>query len=105
MNLNALAEKIGLEEDEYCELLELFLETGTADVDRLETAFDAGDAQQVARSAHTINGAAGNMGLMNVHEVAKRIELAAVESRLDSVSVDVNTLKGLFEEIAGLNRT
>jgi HPt (histidine-containing phosphotransfer) domain-containing protein len=101
MNLKELGEKIGLEEDEYRELVDLFLETGMADYDRLKGAFEAGDARQVARSAHTINGAAGNMGIMNVHEVAKRIELAAGENQLDSVSREVGALKGLFDEIAG----
>ena len=100
MNFKALGEKIGLEEDEYRELVELFLETGMADHDRLTCAFDAGDAQQVARSAHTIQGAAGNMGIMNVHDVAKQIELAAVENQLGSISGEVDSLKGLFDEIA-----
>jgi HPt (histidine-containing phosphotransfer) domain-containing protein len=101
MNCKELGQKIGLDEDDYRELVELFLDTGRADFDRLKAAFDAGDAQQVARSAHTINGAAGNMGLMNVHEVAKRIEQAAVEEQLHSVSADIGTLEGLFDEIAG----
>jgi len=100
MNFKELGERIGLEEDEYHELVELFMETGMADYDRLKAAFDAGDAPQVARSAHTITGAAGNMGMMDIHQVAKRIELAAGENQLDSVSSDVDTLNGLFEEIA-----
>jgi len=100
MNFKELGEKIGLEEDEYRELVELFMETGTADYDRLKAAFEAGDAQQVARSAHTIQGAAGNMGIMNVHEAAKRIELAAVDNRLDSISAELDSLKGLFDEVA-----
>jgi HPt (histidine-containing phosphotransfer) domain-containing protein len=54
----------------------------------------------VARSAHTIQGAAGNMGIMNVHDVAKQIELAAVENQLGSISGEVGSLKGLFDEIA-----
>lgn len=99
MNFKALAEKIGLEEDEYRELVELFMETGMADYDRLKTAFEAGDTQQVARIAHTIQGAAGNMGIMNVHEVAKRIELAAGESQMESVSTEVDSLKKLFDEV------
>jgi HPt (histidine-containing phosphotransfer) domain-containing protein len=100
MNFKELGEKIGLEEDEYRELVELFMETGMADYDCLKTAFEAGDAQQVARRAHTIQGAAGNMGIMNVHEVAKRIERAAVDNRLDSVGAELDGLKGLFDEVA-----
>jgi HPt (histidine-containing phosphotransfer) domain-containing protein len=102
MNCKELGHKIGLDEDEYLELVMLFLDTGRADYDRLKTAFEAGDAQQVARSAHTISGAAGNMGIMNVHEVAKRIELAAVEDQLNSVCGDVDTLNELFDEIVEL---
>jgi histidine phosphotransfer protein HptB len=102
MNCKELGHKIGLDEDEYLELVMLFLDTGRADYDRLKTAFEAGDPQQVARSAHTISGAAGNMGIMNVHEVAKRIELAAVEDQLNSVCGDVDTLNELFDEIVGL---
>lgn len=104
MNFKELGEKIGLEEDEYRELVELFLDTGLADYNRLKSAFDAGDAGQVARSAHVLNGASGNLGLMNFHEVAKRIERAAGENRLDSVSGDVDAIKGFFDGLAGVVR-
>jgi len=100
MNLKALGEEIGLEEDEYIELVELFLETGAADYEQLKSAFDANDAPQVARSAHTLSGAAGNLRIMNIHEAAKRIERAAGENRLASVSPDVDALKARFAEIA-----
>lgn len=100
MNFKELGETIGLEEDEYRELVELFMDTGMADYDRMKRAFEAGDAQQVARSAHTIQGAAGNMGIMNVHEAAKRIEQTAADGRLDSVSAELDNLKGLFDEVA-----
>ena len=100
MNLKELGERIGLDEDEFRELIELFMETGRADYDQLKRAFDAGDAEQVARRAHTISGAAGNLGLIPVHETAKRIELAAIEDRMASVSTDVDSLNDHFDRIA-----
>lgn len=100
MNLKALGEAIGLEEDEYRELAELFLETGRADYNELNAAMQAGDAETVSRKAHTLCGAAGNLGLMNIYEVAKRIELAALDSRLDGISGDVRSLSVFFDEIA-----
>ncbi|MEE4113748.1 MAG: Hpt domain-containing protein [Desulfobacteraceae bacterium] len=100
MNVNAWGDKIGLEEDECRNRVELFMETGLADYQRLKAAFAAGDAQQVIRSAHTIKGAAGNMGIMTVHEAAQRIELPAGENKLHAVPGDVDTLKGLFDGIA-----
>ncbi|WP_419657542.1 two component sensor histidine kinase [Desulfosarcina variabilis str. Montpellier] len=100
MNFKELADNIGLDEEDYRELIELFLDTGKADYDKLKHALEASDDEQVARSAHTICGASGNMGLMNVHDVAKRIELSAIKKNLDAVGDDVQALQGLFDEIA-----
>ncbi|MGD8701267.1 MAG: Hpt domain-containing protein [Desulfosarcina sp.] len=100
MNLKALAEKIGLEEDEYRELAELFLETGRVDFEQMETALDAADADEVSRRAHTLRGASGNLGIMAVHEVAKRIEMAAIDNRLDDAAADAKALKGLLDKVA-----
>ena len=100
MNLKELGEQIGLDEEEFRELIELFMETGRADYAQMKSAFDSGDAEQVARRAHTISGAAGNLGLMPVHEAAKRIELAAMQDRMASVSADVDTLNDHFDHIA-----
>jgi HPt (histidine-containing phosphotransfer) domain-containing protein len=100
MNFKELADKIGLEEEDYRELVELFLDTGMADYHQLKSAYADSDDVQVARSAHTISGASGNLGLMNVYGVAKRIELAAIDKQLDRVNGDVATLQGLFDEIA-----
>lgn len=102
MNFKDLADTIGLEEGEYRELVELFLATAAADCDNLQTAFAVGDAQQVARSAHTISGSAGNLRMMHIHETAKRIERAACDNQLHAVAGDVDSFKGYFEEIAGL---
>ena len=99
MNFKELADKIGLDEEDYRELVELFLDTGRADYDQLKNAFADSDNEQVARSAHTISGASGNLGLMNVYDVAKRIELAANDKNLDAIGGDVETLQGLFDEI------
>lgn len=99
MNFKELADRIGLDEEDYRELVELFMETGMADFDQLRAALDGGDGAQVARSAHTISGASGNLGLMAFHEVAKRIELAASEERMDGLPAEVDTLKELFDNL------
>jgi HPt (histidine-containing phosphotransfer) domain-containing protein len=100
MNFKALGEKIGLEEDEYRELAELFLETGRVDFEQMKTALDAADADEVSRRAHTLRGASGNLGIMAVHEVAKRIEMAAIDNRLDDAAADAKELKGLLDKVA-----
>ncbi len=100
MNFSELAGQIGLEEDEYRELIKLFIDTAGPDVERIESDLAADNAEQVARRAHTLCGAAGNLRIMALHEVAKRIELAASQDRLDTVADEVAALKGLFAELA-----
>jgi HPt (histidine-containing phosphotransfer) domain-containing protein len=100
MNLRELGEKIGLEEAEYRELVELFLETGGADCSQLKTALTGGDAGVIVKKAHTICGAAGNLGIMDLHDAAKRIELAAKENRLERLSADMAEMEGQFKEIS-----
>lgn len=100
MNLKELGKKIGLKEEEYRDLLEIFLYSGSADIDRMQRAFQSDNVRQVARSAHTLNGAAGNLGIQSIHEVARRIEIEANHNRLDTVSDEIVSLKKLFDDIA-----
>lgn len=100
MNFQELAEELGLDEEEYRELIELFMETGQADLSQLKTALEAGDAETASRRAHTLSGSSGNMRLMELHEAAKRIELAADDGRLNSLSDDLNALEEGFGKIA-----
>jgi HPt (histidine-containing phosphotransfer) domain-containing protein len=99
MNFKELADNLGLEVDEYRELIELFIDTGSADCSKIEAGMASHDADQVMRSAHTIKGAAGNLGLFDVSEVAKTIEEGAINNKLGGLSQAVNALKGHFDAI------
>ena len=99
MNFKALADDIGLEVDEYRELIELFIDTGSADFLMIQKALANSDAEQVKRSAHTIKGAAGNLGLMDVSETARTIEEGAINNQLDRLTPAVHTLKSQFDAI------
>jgi histidine phosphotransfer protein HptB len=99
MNFQELAENLGLEVDEYRELIELFIDTGTADFQSIQEALEGGNSEQVMRSAHTIKGAAGNLGLMDVSETAKKIEDCASKNQLDSIQTTVQILKTQFDAI------
>lgn len=102
MNIKKLAENLGLEEDEYLELVELFIETGTADFQRIESSLANNDADQVMRSAHTIKGAAGNLGFTEISDLAKLIEENAGNDTLEGLDQVVSTLRSHFESISAL---
>lgn len=99
MNFKEMGAHLGLEEDEYRELIELFVMSGGSDFDSLQTALAAGDAETVMRRAHTIKGAAGNLGLKDVSAVAKVIEDRAMKNNLSNLDQTVQMLKSQFEII------
>lgn len=102
MNLKKLADNLGLEEDEFRELVELFIETGTADFKKIESGMAEHDADQVMRSAHTIKGAAGNLGFMEISDVAKFIEENAGNNALEDLDQAVSTLHSHLKSITAI---
>ena len=101
MNLEALAIDFGMEEDELLELVKLFIETSLSDLNRIQSAIDEGDAQKVAMAAHSIKGAAANLGLTEIFEVAKIIEMEARSNHLDRVQKWIRTLRTEVDRMAG----
>jgi HPt (histidine-containing phosphotransfer) domain-containing protein len=99
MNIKELAENLGLEEDEYLELIELFVDTGRADFEKIESGLASNDADQVMRSAHTIKGAAGNLGLIEISDASKVIEQSAGNNTLEGLEQAMSDLRTHFDAI------
>ncbi len=59
------------------ELAALFIEDGKTRVAKLREAIRDGDIDSLRRAAHTIKGAAGNVGAMRLHHTSALIEVAA----------------------------
>lgn len=74
MNLKHLSEKLGLEENEYIEFLHLFIDSSAADLAKLQSAVLHEDKGKAAEIAHSLKGAAMNMGLAEFFEVAEELE-------------------------------
>lgn len=77
MNFEKLAGEIGFEKEDYLELIELFINTTTSDIDKLKTAINNGDFNSAEKAAHSIKGAASSLGLAEISDEAKKIEYAA----------------------------
>jgi HPt (histidine-containing phosphotransfer) domain-containing protein len=104
MDFKVLGEQLGLDEDEYRELIELFIDSGGSDYQKVLDGLASGDADLVRSSAHTIKGASGNLGLMEVCDVASAIEVCAMNHQLDQVGQAVEKLKSQFEAIQAFAR-
>ena len=102
MNFKKLAADLGIEEKEYRELIELFIETGMSDLDKLQFAIEEGNAEKAANAAHSLKGAAGNLGLIDLSEIAKEIEEKARNDQLEGATESAQILKeklGIIAEV------
>ena len=102
MNIKELAEGLGLEEEEYVEILEILVDSGKADIASLETAAEQKDAEGAVRAAHSLKGAAANMGIMELSEIAKDIELRARDQDITDLEAKIQELKTKFEPLVEL---
>ena len=99
MNIGVLAKNLGLEEDEFLELVELFVETGISDLDKLQSAIVEGNADKAANAAHSLRGAAINLGLVELSEIARKIEEDARNDRLETIAEAAQALQGKLDII------
>lgn len=93
MDFEIPAQKLGLEVDEYLELIELFIETGNNDLKGIEDAMVKNDAQAVVERSHSLKGASGNLGITEIYEKAKNIEDRARNNNLDGIENSVKEIK------------
>lgn len=83
LNLKRLADNVGLDEDEYLSLLLLFIETSKMYLSDIKSAILNGDSTKVYETTHTIRGAADNLGIYDMAEIAKKIEVGARQNILE----------------------
>jgi HPt (histidine-containing phosphotransfer) domain-containing protein len=93
MNAAQLARDIGLEEADCLELLDLFAQTTRSDLTAIAEAVTSGDAQKAVSAAHSIKGAAANLGLGDIADEARTIEERSREGRLGEIGDAVQALE------------
>ena len=100
MNFKELSQNLELGEDEFLDLLGLFLKTCSFDLNKLQSAIEEGDVQKVVGVAHSIKGAAAILGLTAIFEFAKRIEVDALGNDLHGSTRGVDGIKEELSQIA-----
>jgi len=66
MELRRLAERLGLDDVELKEVVRLFVESSTADIESFASAVRTGDSARAAAAIHSIKGAALCLGLNDI---------------------------------------
>ena len=99
MDLKALGESLGLDEDEFIEIVEIFLESAATDIKRLEAAIIAKNSEALSEAAHSLKGSAGNLGFMEISKLSATIEDQARKDDISDLASSIPVLTSLIEGI------
>jgi HPt (histidine-containing phosphotransfer) domain-containing protein len=99
MNIKELSENLGLEEDEYMEMLDLFLTSGGADLTRIEQALKEANARLVHEASHSLKGSAGSLCIDNIFELARAIDDQSRQGILAGLDELAQKLRSAYDEL------
>ena len=100
MKLKELAENLEMGVDEFLEMMRLFLETSASDLNQWQSGIDEGNSKKIMTAAHSIKGAAINLGLVEIYEVAKETEREARDNHLGGATRGMTSLREKLDQIA-----
>jgi histidine phosphotransfer protein HptB len=101
MDLKALGECLGLEEDEFIEIVEIFIESAETDIEKLHNALETNDCEAASSAAHSLKGSAGNLGFTEISELSASLENQARNNDIGNLPAAIPTLSHLLSEIKG----
>lgn len=106
MDLKELGENLGLELDEFVEIVKLFVSTADSDIEKIKNAVYKQDAQSASEAAHSLKGSAGNLGFKDMSDIALNAEKNASENNLKGfedvtkiLTEKLNEVKSLLQNI------
>ena len=98
VNLDTLSMLKEAMEDEFAELVEVFLESSAELLDDMDKAFSESDVETFIRSVHSLKSSSGNLGCESLSEMAAGLEAASKSSgQLPADKNVVDELRAAFE--------
>lgn len=95
-------EQSGDDEELLAELLELFVDSGASDLEKIKQGMSAQDAEAVGDAAHSIKGAAASLGMEGIRAAAYEVEKAGRAEDLDAAVKLVAGLESVMAQIKDL---
>lgn len=93
LDQSRLLEEFGADPEILAELRNLFLEHAPPLLGQMREAWRAGDAEALARAAHSLKGASSTYGALRMSEVCRSLELAARQGRLEGLEEGLERLE------------
>jgi HPt (histidine-containing phosphotransfer) domain-containing protein len=93
MDFKVLWERLGIDQEDFMELVELFVITSLSDIEKIKTGMAGNNPDDAAAASHSIKGAAGNLGFDEISNLAKDMEMQAKSGSLENFDAYVNDLE------------
>jgi len=90
MDYKTLASNLGIDEDDFRELVELFVTVTLAELDKIRQGVASGSPKDVVAASHSIKGAAGNLGFESMAELANKMEIQAHKGSLGNFNTYIS---------------
>jgi HPt (histidine-containing phosphotransfer) domain-containing protein len=98
LEIEKIAEDIGISVEAYKKLCRTFLENSKKDLVELKKALEAEDRPAVRALAHHIKGAALNIDLIELSELAKGLEKSAETGPLQDLNAQFRALEQEYKK-------
>lgn len=99
MDFEGLASRLGIDREDFIELSELFVTTTEGDMDKIRRAMSDGNPGDAAAAAHSIKGAAGNLGFEDMAELARKMEFQGKDGDLAGFDGDIGEMERLLQNL------
>ena len=99
MDFKAAADELGLEEEEFYEIVELFLSTAESEIKTIQSTYETNDREAMGNAAHSLKGASGTLGFADISALAKKLEENAKAYQPDELEQAITYLKEKLEGI------
>ncbi len=99
MNFDKMSSNLGLNTDEYVELLEYFFPSAETDLKNLRAAHENGNMELASDAAHSLKGSSGNLGFMKLSECAKKVEEKTRNGDTKTIGAYIKSIDELVVEI------
>lgn len=96
MDFDVLASRLGIDREDFIELAELFVTTTQGDMDKIRRAISAANPSDAASAAHSIKGAAANLGFENMADLAMKMEFQGKDGSLDGFDTHMDDMEKML---------
>jgi HPt (histidine-containing phosphotransfer) domain-containing protein len=100
MDYKHLADQLDINEEEFSELVALFVTITRADLKKIRQGVSNDNSSRAAAAAHSIKGAAANLGFTYMADLAEKLEVLANAGSLDNFDAYIMDLETRVEALA-----